>query len=282
MMKYIRFNFDVLPRIMYAHKCTIRESDFKKRKNGYFELTIVHEGEIKVTLKNQSFIIKKNMFSLMPADEEYTSTIIGSSCQHSCVAFFVDVETEVVEKDNIIIETFDNTIKTQIEPIYVPIFGTITDQNINAKMMQLIDIKNKQNEAKNLLYGISIINLLSSLAYFPLKTDSLNKEQLYCFKVDKFLENNYSDPNINLNMIADSVKLHPNYLCNIYKKITNKTINQKLIEIRIEEAKKIMSLNKYHIKDISTMVGILNHNYFSVYFRKYTGFSPEAYIRNNY
>lgn len=266
---------------MFAHKCTIREYDLKKRKNPYFELTIIHYGEIEFTLKDEKFIANSNMFVLMPAYEEYTSTIKRPSCEHSCVAFFVDSDVEIVEEDNIIFRTFDNTIKTQIEPIFVPYYGTIKDQSILAKMVKLLDVKNKQNEAKNLLYGINIINLLTSVAYFPIKSDFLSKNQLYCFKVDKYLKENYSNPNLNLDSVSDYLKLHPNYLCNIYKKERNKTINQKLVEIRIEEAKKIMDLNKYHIKDISTMVGIINHNYFSVFFKKHTGVTPEVYIKNN-
>ena len=47
--------------------------------------------------------------------------------------------------------------------------------------------------------------------------------------------------------------------------------------IRIDEAKRLLSLNKYFVKDIAKMVGILDGNYFSVVFKREVGQSPEDY-----
>ena len=44
-MKYVNLIFGSLPRIMYAHECTIKDLNGQPRSNGYFELTFVEQGD---------------------------------------------------------------------------------------------------------------------------------------------------------------------------------------------------------------------------------------------
>ena len=50
-----------------------------------------------------------------------------------------------------------------------------------------------------------------------------------------------------------------------------------LKEIRLSEAKRLLGLNKYLVKDVAKMVGFEDYNYFSVVFRREVGVSPGEY-----
>ena len=80
--------------------------------------------------------------------------------------------------------------------------------------------------------------------------------------------------------IADYAKL-----CNLsesrfshqFSEIMGVSPKQYLITIRIEAAKELLTTSDLSILQISEAVGLLNQNYFSRIFKKYTGLSPSEY-----
>ena len=62
-----------------------------------------------------------------------------------------------------------------------------------------------------------------------------------------------------MNVIAENVGLHPNYMSSLYKNL--------------------LRLNKYLVKDVARMVGFSDCNYFSVLFHKVVGVRAEEYYK---
>lgn len=68
-----------------------------------------------------------------------------------------------------------------------------------------------------------------------------------------------------------------NYLSNVFKRETGMTIVDYLIELRIKEAKKLLSDNRYKMYQISELVGYGDYAYFSQLFKKHTGLTLSEY-----
>lgn len=99
-------------------------------------------------------------------------------------------------------------------------------------------------------------------------------------RVNKYVIQNYNHPDLSLSTIACELHLNKNYLCDIFKSETGFTINQFIINTRINYAKEFIRNNDdFSLQEISEKVGYSDYNYFSRVFKKITGMSPRSYSK---
>jgi AraC-like DNA-binding protein len=77
--------------------------------------------------------------------------------------------------------------------------------------------------------------------------------------------------------IASAFHVSYYYLCHLFKKLTNKTINQFRTEKLLEKAIRILLETDSKISDIAVICGFDNFSYFSEVFIKYVGISPSEF-----
>lgn len=83
--------------------------------------------------------------------------------------------------------------------------------------------------------------------------------------------------NISQDVIAARYHLHPSYLSRLFKQEVGETLTEYLLRIRIEKAADLLKTGRYKVGEIGEMVGYSASSYFSIMFKKYTGFSPREY-----
>lgn len=96
-------------------------------------------------------------------------------------------------------------------------------------------------------------------------------------KVLRFLQTHYKDSDLSIQFIASQFDFAPNYLCALFKKRTDKTINQYITTLRIEKAKELLRSSNKKLCDIAQEVGYTDGKYFTKVFLKATGISPKQY-----
>ncbi len=82
---------------------------------------------------------------------------------------------------------------------------------------------------------------------------------------------------ISLNKVAQEFHMHSKYLGKLFIKYTGKPFNTYLNEIRIEEAKKLLTQTNKLIYEVSEHVGYSECKYFVVKFEQIVGVSPSTY-----
>ncbi len=85
---------------------------------------------------------------------------------------------------------------------------------------------------------------------------------------------------ITLDGIAEAVHLSRYYICYLFKKQTGITPFQYLLELRIAEAKRLLSATDEAVNAIAERVGFNNTNYFNRVFRVSVGLTPTEYRSN--
>ncbi len=86
-----------------------------------------------------------------------------------------------------------------------------------------------------------------------------------------------SDPALCRTMIADEVGMSKSYLSRIFKSYTGVSISDMINDLRLKAvSEQLLSTNK-SIKEIIDDVGIVNHSYFTVMFKKKYGVTPSEY-----
>lgn len=83
---------------------------------------------------------------------------------------------------------------------------------------------------------------------------------------------------ITLSDVAESVGISYGHLSKCFKQVEGNSFNSYLMEVRMEEAKRLMREENLPISEIAYEVGIGDPNYFSKCFRKHAGLSPKEYV----
>jgi YesN/AraC family two-component response regulator len=84
---------------------------------------------------------------------------------------------------------------------------------------------------------------------------------------------------LTLKEAASKVYLNPSYLSQLFKKHTGKAFSDYVAEVRLEEAKGLLSRTTLLVSDISDRLGYTDMGHFSSSFKKYTGITPTEYRR---
>jgi two-component system response regulator YesN len=95
-----------------------------------------------------------------------------------------------------------------------------------------------------------------------------------------FLKSNYADYSITLKSTADKFYKNASYLSRLFRQETGESFVEHLTRIRMEESVRLLKRSDMKTYEISEAVGILDPNYFSKCFRKYTGMSVSEYRKS--
>ena len=82
---------------------------------------------------------------------------------------------------------------------------------------------------------------------------------------------------LTLEDIAKELLISPQYFCRLYKSETGVNFVEQLTNVRLENAKKLISMGQYTIKEVCFMSGYSDPNYFSRLFKKHQGICPSEY-----
>lgn len=91
--------------------------------------------------------------------------------------------------------------------------------------------------------------------------------------------NEHLNEDVSHNEIAAKYRIHPGYLSRLFKQEMGETLSEYLLRIRIERAAGLLKDGRYKIGDIAGMVGYSASSYFSIMFKKFTGYSPREYTQ---
>lgn len=109
---------------------------------------------------------------------------------------------------------------------------------------------------------------------------SLDSKSRIVLEVEQYITQNY-DKELSIGDIAKRVYVTPNYLCYLYKKNTQRTLSQFILETKMEKARELVCESSMKFGEIADALGYANQNYFTRLFTKHFGESPRAY-RNKY
>jgi YesN/AraC family two-component response regulator len=114
------------------------------------------------------------------------------------------------------------------------------------------------------------------MAFDSLHEENSMKSRRIIDEAQAYIRKNFSNQ-ISLEELARYVNVHPGHLSRLFSKELGKTFKHVLIEVRIEEAKRLLKDIGYRVYEISSMVGYEKPRYFSELFRNVTGLTPLEY-----
>lgn len=154
--------------------------------------------------------------------------------------------------------------------------------------LQIMKVYTSGSQYRNKLIGHLFVVLLLKIKeafwsdYNPIADGNTSSKIVRIFKEN--LESHYrqlvqdkADKVYRVQNYASLQGLHPNYLSNVIKIKTGKTVGAWIMEKTIAEAKSLLQNSSTPIKQIAGLLGFTEPTHFSNYFKKNTNISPAFY-----
>ena len=147
---------------------------------------------------------------------------------------------------------------------------------------QLLSTRNKSYQLSSFILASNIIKKMFALftVNSPSKLEQ-SKQDFNLSKVTSFMEENISQK-INLQEIADSLKLSKFYFAKKFLQHTGVSPIRYFLELKIKHACKLLDESNISVKDVALKIGYDDPYYFSRLFKKIMGLSPTQYRQSQY
>jgi two-component system, response regulator YesN len=91
--------------------------------------------------------------------------------------------------------------------------------------------------------------------------------------------NSHLHEDVGLISLAERLHFHPSYLARLYKHISGITVGQYIVDMRLQQARRLLSSADTQIGDIAKSLGFASAAYFSKFFKTHAGLTPSDYRR---
>lgn len=136
------------------------------------------------------------------------------------------------------------------------------------------------DELKDSFYISEIESRLIHFTEFIIQqvsSSSVNSSTLSIRRIKEYIKTNYMNPDLKLEQIAMALDINLQYMCFIFKKQTNLTIGNYILQTRMDMAKRLFQQGKLNVSEVAYKVGFEDVSYFSKCFKKYFGVSPKKF-----
>ncbi len=117
---------------------------------------------------------------------------------------------------------------------------------------------------------------LAQEAFVALPAEDASSAQAVVARVCRYIAAHLEE-DLSLVRLADMVYFNPSYLSRVFKQITGENVIERINGARVARARELLAGTRLKIKEISQRVGYENASYFTQFFRRETGLSPQEY-----
>ena len=96
-------------------------------------------------------------------------------------------------------------------------------------------------------------------------------------RAKEYLEDHYTDPNLTLNEVAQSLNITSAYLSRLFHEYQQHSFVEYLNELRVRRAVFLLTTTKLSVSEIGFRCGFSSAQNFSRVFKKYTDLTPSQY-----
>ena len=174
-------------------------------------------------------------------------------------------------KSAILLSAF-NYIEKPLEPSEVV-------EALKASILQLE--KEKRRDAMEEEYYARLNGLAEEVPSEDQIPQSWTSSMHLADKIEKYIREHFSDPDLSLTLLADHFSLSKQYMCWLYKKEKQETINQFLTRTRLKWAKEYMRRNpQVKIKQVAEKSGFGDCSYFIKIYKKQEQITPADFLNS--
>jgi len=239
--------------------------------------------------------IHVNDYTMFSKNEGYTTTeLITFSVQNICEEIFEKQEPDIFcilynQRINILINLTEDiqdvkeyllTLLTEVKDMIKKFLKIDVAIGVGGVYEGFKNISTSYNEALMVVEMKDILGKTGVLFSDNIKNNE-NSHQMQLKRITEYINNNFYREELSLDDIAEQVHISSNYLSTLFKKYKEVNISEYLVSIRLKKAMDLLANTDLKVYEVSEKVGYSNSQYFSVLFKKTTGYSPIEYRQEN-
>ncbi len=230
------------------------------------ELIFSLEGEAIVTVENRSYIVKPNMFMLMPSGYKYSFRLTSKRRFSYYQCHFYGEIDGVPLFDALGIECKNLAAEAVDAGAIISLFeGALHDERFTDQASMWIN---------RIACGAKIV-----AEYVRLVRQSLPGKSAEVFvPVTDYMKEHISG-NVDVNTLAETVHLEPSYFIRKFTKEFGCPPMKYFDMLRIQDAMTLLENTDMEIGEVAKKVGISDKYYFNKFFQKYCDMSPLEYSK---
>lgn len=247
----------------------IRKGSYQsgREKNSFYELIYVDHGEMDVTVDDETYHMQKyDLMLYHPGQKHSLETTEDSSCSYMSIAFTMDTGIK-------------GNLKNRVFHTRKDLYQTLT------RFMKAIQEDTPLNMELAMLHLKEVLILLYQ---FDGEEKPAGQETT--------LQSHYDDTMLNEILVFIHNNVYASYtvedLCQkfsisrsslqaLFRANLGMTPKQYISELKLNEAKKLISQHEHTISQVSDLLGFTSIHYFSRRFKSYFGIAPSKYAREH-
>lgn len=231
----------------------------------YDSIGYIKEGKIRMTINGKTELIGEGGMYYLPAMCCFSHCVEGETARVYWTHFELGASS-------------DKPVLHQIEfPVYVKIPEPERTERIFEELFEY-------PAPVSLGYPLKYTGLMYQLTaqFFELCQE---KAQMHSSETSELMKQAaeyicaHLDQNLTVKDLAGQAGLNPRYFIKVFQETFQETPIRFMLNQRDQRARNLLEHSDMSVKEISYSLGFSNQNYFSVFFKKRSGYSPSEYRR---
>ena len=261
--------------------------DFKGREEAhdFWELVYSDCGEIEVIADQTKHILKQGEIIFHKPNQSHNILALGVFASVFIVSYECMDEAAAFFEDKILV--LDDTEKEIMAEIFRegkaafegPFDRIVQEQLIPKKKQRLASEQLIKNHLEHLLIHILRKSTEAPEEYEETIIPNNHNERALVDRVIAFLYDHIYEK-INLKELCYSLSFSKSHVEKVFNEHVGRGIISYFNKLKIDEAKKLISENKYSFSEIAEMLNLSSLQHFSSAFKQYTSMSPTQYSKS--
>lgn len=270
-MKPVLFNDMTIILIDAVIACHESGWEAEEHRHPWFEFNYVSRGCLHTTMEQTEFATGPGAFFLVPPGVFHSNqNKSGERDDGFCLRWLI--ENRMPESPG-----------QDQEGSFKPIFKTLACKRTYSAENKMIDLLIADMVSQEGLLALQMTFARLIVALHELwnqetikEKNKPSREEILVRQAEMYLTE-YFPTRISVHDLANSLNISYRQLARVFKHVTGITIIEKLNDIRINQAKHLLSDTSKTVKEIAQSVGFENEYYFSSTFSKYAYTSPSEF-----
>lgn len=253
----------------------------------FFEIVYVISGSCHQTIqsgeKSEKLKLREGNVLVIPPSVTHSIAVDDESTVMNILlrrSTFNNIFFKNIPGESILQNFFTEILYSHEHPTYI-LFNSIYRSKIYNTFANLYleylnhSTKKYSSNAMNVQLELFLIYLLSESENDIILSNGYNEGAAQIPSIINFIEKHYTD--ITVNEIAEHFNYNPNYLGKLFKKNTNSTLSEVIINIRLNHAKDLLIKSNTSVEEIAFLVGYSNVSSFIRSFKKSFDLTPSRF-----
>jgi two-component system response regulator YesN len=155
------------------------------------------------------------------------------------------------------------------------VFSSICDifENDNEEFIEKLSLMNRILETQSIETAKEIIKEIFDDIVRYVNISLSNEQPKWLNDIVEYVNEHYSEPNLNISMIADHINMNLTYVGRTFKKYFGYSLTDYIHRQRLNHCKRLLAENK-SVRDVAEAVGYLDSKTLIRIFKKYEGITP--------